>query len=124
VALFAVPPEQYPDKNLLPIAIRCQQIPGDENPIFTPLDGDNWMTAKTVLQMADSNYHELISHLAQTHLFIEPFVLATNRCFTDNHAVKVLLKPHLQGTILINYGAHKKFISTRRPYRLSIKRHY
>ena len=116
VALFAVPPEQYPDKNLLPIAIRCQQIKGDENPIFTPLDGDNWMTAKTVLQMADSNYHELISHLAQTHLFIEPFVLATNICFTDdNHAVKVLLKPHLQGTILINYGAHASLLAQKGP---------
>jgi len=116
LALFTVPPEQYPDKNLLPIAIRCQQLPGDENPIFTPLDGENWMTAKTVLQMADSNYHELISHLAQTHLFIEPFVLATNRCLKDpNHAVRVLLKPHLQGTILINYGAHKYLLAEKGP---------
>jgi arachidonate 15-lipoxygenase len=65
--------------------------------------------------MADSNYHELISHLAQTHLFIEPFVLATNRCFNDNHAVKVLLKPHLQGTILINYGAHANLLAPKGP---------
>lgn len=116
VALFTVPPEQYQDKNLLPIAIRCQQIPGDENPIFTPLDGDNWMTAKTVLQMADSNYHELISHLAQTHLFIEPFVVATNRCFTNlKHPVRVLLKPHLQGTILINYGARASLLAPEGP---------
>ncbi|HIK04959.1 MAG TPA: hypothetical protein IGS40_09610 [Trichormus sp. M33_DOE_039] len=115
VALFAVPPDKYQDKNLLPIAIRCQQTPEDENTIFTPLDGDNWMTAKTVLQMADSNYHELISHLAQTHLFIEPFVLATNRCFQDNHAVRFLLKPHLQGTILINYGAHKLLLAPEGP---------
>jgi arachidonate 15-lipoxygenase len=116
VALFAVPPDKYSDRNLLPIAIRCQQTPGDENPIFTPLDGDNWMTAKTVLQMADSNYHELISHLAQTHLLIEPFVLATNRCFTDpNHQVRLLLKPHLEGTILINYGAHKYLLRKAGP---------
>jgi arachidonate 15-lipoxygenase len=116
IALFAVPPEQYQDRNLRPIAIRCQQVPGDNNPIFTPLDGDNWMTAKTVVQMADSNYHELISHLAQTHLFIEPFVLATNRCFTDkSHPVIVLLKPHLQGTILINYGAHKNLLAPEGP---------
>ncbi len=116
VALFAVPPDKYPDKNLLPIAIRCQQTPGDDNPIFTPLNGDNWMTAKTVLQMADSNYHELISHLAQTHLFIEPFVLATNRCFTDkNHPLRLLLKPHLEGTILINYGAHKRLLAPEGP---------
>ncbi|TVP66536.1 MAG: lipoxygenase [Nodularia sp. (in: Bacteria)] len=111
VALFAVPPDNSQDQNLLPIAIRCQQTPGDENPIFTPLDGENWMTAKTVLQMADSNYHELISHLAQTHLFIEPFVLATNRCFQPDHFVRLLLKPHLEGTILINYGAYTTLLA-------------
>jgi arachidonate 15-lipoxygenase len=117
LALFAVPPDKNTDKNLLPIAIRCQQTPGDENPIFTPTpkEGDNWMTAKTILQMADSNYHELISHLAQTHLFIEPFVLATNRCFTDGHQVRLLLKPHLEGTVLINYGAHKKLLAREGP---------
>ena len=116
VALFAVPPEDYSDRNLRPIAIRCQQTPGDKNPIFTPLDGENWMTAKTILQMADSNYHELISHLAQTHLFIEPFVLATNRCFTNqNHPLRLLLKPHLEGTILINYGAHKRLLAPEGP---------
>jgi arachidonate 15-lipoxygenase len=115
LALFAVPPDKNTDKNLLPIAIRCQQNPGDENPIFTPGKEDNWMTAKTILQMADSNYHELISHLAQTHLFIEPFVLATNRCFTDGHQVKLLLKPHLEGTVLINYGAHKKLLAREGP---------
>lgn len=109
VALFAVPPDKHLDQNLLSIAIRCQQTVGD---IFTPLDGDSWMAAKTVLQMADSNYHELISHLAQTHLFMEPFVLATNRCFTDqNHQVRLLLKPHLEGTILINYGAHNRLLA-------------
>jgi arachidonate 15-lipoxygenase len=112
LALFAVPPDKNVDKNLLPIAIRCQQTPGDEDPIFTPLDNDNWMTAKTILQMADSNYHELISHLVQTHLFIEPFVLATNRCFTkQNHPVKLLLKPHFEGTILVNYGAHELLLA-------------
>jgi arachidonate 15-lipoxygenase len=116
VALFAVPPEDYSDRYLRPIAIRCQHTPGDKNPIFTPLDGENWMTAKTILQMADSNYHELISHLAQTHLFIEPFVLATNRCFTNkNHPLRLLLKPHLEGTILINYGAHKRLLAPAGP---------
>ncbi|MBD2253316.1 lipoxygenase family protein [Nostoc parmelioides] len=115
VALFVVPPDGYLNRNLLPIAIRCQQTPGDDNPIFTPLDGENWMTAKTVLQMADSNYHELFSHLAQTHLFIEPFVLATNRCFDKSHAVRLLLKPHLEGTVLINYGAHKFLLAPEGP---------
>jgi len=116
VALFAVPPDKHQDKNLLPIAIRCQQTPDNDSGIFTPADEDNWMTAKTVLQMANSNYHELISHLAQTHLFIEPFVLATNRCFTDKkHPVRLLLKPHLEGTIFINYNAHKRLLAPEGP---------
>jgi arachidonate 15-lipoxygenase len=115
LALFVVPPDSSQDRNLLPIAICCQQTPGDENVVFTPLDGDNWMTAKTVLQMADSNYHELISHLAQTHLFIEPFVLATNNCLPDDHAVRVLLKPHFEGTIFINYAAHKSLLAPEGP---------
>lgn len=114
VALFAVPPDKHQDQNLLPVAIRCKQASGNDSCIFTPGDGDNWMTAKTVLQMADSNYHELISHLAQTHLFVEPFVLATNRCFADkNHPVRLLLKPHLEGTIFINYNAHKRLLAPK-----------
>ncbi|MBP0034127.1 MAG: hypothetical protein J7524_13325 [Roseofilum sp. Belize BBD 4] len=116
VALFAVPPDKHSDQNLLPVAIRCKQASGNDSCVFTPRDGDNWMTAKTVLQMADSNYHELISHLAQTHLFVEPFVLATNRCFADkNHPVRLLLKPHLEGTIFINYAAHKFLLAPKGP---------
>jgi arachidonate 15-lipoxygenase len=115
LALFIVPPDGSQDRNLLPIAICCQQNSGDKNVVFTPLDGDNWMTAKTVLQMADSNYHELISHLAQTHLFIEPFVLATNNCLPDDHFVRVLLKPHFEGTIFINYAAHKSLLAKEGP---------
>ena len=118
VALFAVPPDKCQNKNLLPIAIRCQKTSGNDSPIFTPLGKDNWMTAKTVLQMADSNYHELISHLGQTHLFIEPFVVATNRCFSNIHPVRLLLKPHLEGTALINYFAAHKLLAPESPLNL------
>jgi arachidonate 15-lipoxygenase len=60
--------------------------------------------------MADSNYHELISHLGRTHLVVEPFVVATN-LLPDNHSLKNLLKPHLEGTVLINYGAHALLVA-------------
>jgi hypothetical protein len=43
--------------------------------------------------------------------FIEPFVIATKRQLPKNHHLRVLLEPHFEGTILINYGAHKLLIA-------------
>jgi arachidonate 15-lipoxygenase len=106
IALFAVPPANSSSRDLVPIAISCQQT------IFTPLETGTWMTAKNILQMADSNYHELVSHLGRTHLVIEPFIVATNH-LPNNHLIKQLLKPHLQGTVLINFGAHKSLIAPK-----------
>jgi len=111
LALFAVPPVGSPSRSLIPVAIQCQQPSVTENPVFTPLNGDNWMVAKTILQMADSNYHETVSHLGRTHLFVEPFVIATKRKLPANHKLRVLLEPHFEGTISINYGAHKTLIA-------------
>ena len=113
LALFAVPPVNSSSRSLIPVAIQCQQPSGSENPpVFTPLDGSNWMVAKTIVNMADSNYHELVSHLGRTHLFVEPFVLATKRKLPAHHKLRILLDPHFEGTILINYGAHKSLIAT------------
>lgn len=113
LALFAVPPVNSSSRSLIPVAIQCQPPSVSENPpVFTPLDGDNWMVAKTIVQMADSNYHELVSHLGRTHLFIEPFVLASKRKLPAHHKLRILLEPHFEGTILINYGAHKTLIAT------------
>ena len=111
LALFAVPPVSSSSRSLIPVAIQCQQTSVSENPVFTPLDGDNWMVAKTIVQMADSNYHELISHLGRTHLLVEPFVLATKRKLPANYQLIILLEPNFEGTILINYGVHKILIA-------------
>ena len=113
LALLAVPPVNSSSRSLIAVAIQCQQPSVSENPpVFTPLDGDNWMIAKTIVNMADSNYHELVSHLGRTHLFVEPFVLATKRKLPAHHKLRILLEPHFEGTILINYGAHKSLIAT------------
>ncbi len=105
LAMFAVPEKGH--KNypyLCPIAIQCFQQPGPNNPIFTPKD-DNWLIAKTIVQIADANFHEAISHLGGTHLFIEPFVIATYRALPENHPLRKLLQPHFEGTLFINWGA-------------------
>ncbi|NER22175.1 MAG: lipoxygenase [Symploca sp. SIO1B1] len=111
LAMFAVPEKghkHYP--HLCPIAIQCFQKPGPNNPIFTPKD-ENWLIAKTIVQIADINFHEAISHLGQTHLFMEPFVLATHRILPENHPLRKLLLPHFEGTLLINWGAQNSLMS-------------
>ncbi len=112
LALFAVPRSSGEYRSLVPVAIQCQQKPGPTNPIFTPPPPGtpkdeqwSWLIAKTIVQIADGNYHELISHLGRTHLLIEPFVIATQRQLAPNHPLGILLRPHFEGTLFINYLA-------------------
>ncbi|MFN9536064.1 MAG: lipoxygenase family protein [Pseudanabaena sp.] len=109
LALFAVP---QGEKSLTAIAIQLGQDP-NTNPIFLRQADEepNWLLAKTVVQIADANYHELISHLGRTHLFIEPFTIATNRQLASNHPLYILLKPHFQGTLAINDAAQSTLVS-------------
>ena len=112
LALFAVPQAGNCPQSLVPIAIQCHQDPSSENPIFTPPPPGtpedrrwSWLIAKTIVQIADANYHELISHLGRTHLLIEPFIIATARELAPNHPLGILLRPHFQGTLFINNAA-------------------
>ncbi|MGB5636371.1 MAG: lipoxygenase family protein [Waterburya sp.] len=112
LALFAVPQAGNCPQSLVPVAIQCHQDPSSENPIFTPPPAGtpeeeqwSWLIAKTIVQIADANYHELISHLGRTHLLIEPFIIATERQLAPNHPLGILLRPHFQGTLFINNAA-------------------
>src|SRR6185295_4867594 len=106
LALFAVPPDgQSRGRSLVPVAIQCGPRPGPDNPIFLPRDGDNWFMAKSIVQVADTNVHQAASHLGRTHLFIEPFVIATHNQLSRTHPLFQLLTPHFEGTLAINEGA-------------------
>lgn len=118
IALFAMEPGDYPGRKLMPVAIQCNQTPSDQNPIFIPpaLDSSisekwGWRIAKLMLQIADGNYHELISHLGRTHLLIEPIVIATHQQLATNHPLHALLTPHFEGTLFINDAAVKGLIN-------------
>jgi arachidonate 15-lipoxygenase len=102
-------------KVLMPVAIQCQQTPGPDNPIFTPDDGPSWMIAKTVVKVADGNHHEAVTHLGRTHLFVEPFVIATRRQLAPNHPLYILLVPHFEGTLSINNMAKGYLVGDRGP---------
>jgi arachidonate 15-lipoxygenase len=115
LALFAVPPG---GSSLVPVAIQCGQDP-DEWPVFTPspvaAEQWGWEMAKLVVQVADGNYHELVAHLARTHLVIEGVAMATHRHLATVHPVWALLVPHFEGTLFINEAAATSLIAPDGP---------
>lgn len=112
LALFAV---DRSTRALCPIAIQCQQTPSEDNPVFTPRDGNGWLIAKTIVEIADGNVHEAVTHLARTHLYIEPFCIATHRHLARRHPLFKLLAPHFEGTLLINNAAAEKLVAPGGP---------
>lgn len=110
LALYAV---DKTTKDLMPVAIQCEQKPGPDNPIYTPKDGFNWMIAKTIVEVADGNFHEAITHLGRTHLLVEPFVVTTHRQLASRHPLYRLLMPHFEGTLNINKSAVEDLIAPK-----------
>ncbi|WP_322025800.1 lipoxygenase family protein [Burkholderia sp. BCC1977] len=107
IALFAIPKG---GTDLTPVAIQCGQDPS-AYPIFLPSPPSSasaywaWQEAKTVVQGAEENYHEMFVHLSRTHYVSEVFAMATNRNLAKTHPLYVLLAPHFEGTLFINEGA-------------------
>lgn len=106
IVILAVPKGQ---KSLMPVAIQMGQDPKSDA-IFTPADGWSWQIAKLFVQGCDGTYQEVICHLGHTHLVVEPFVVATRRCLSENHPIYMLLSPHFVGTMPINSLAFKVLI--------------
>ncbi|XP_078251481.1 polyunsaturated fatty acid 5-lipoxygenase-like, partial [Rhinoraja longicauda] len=101
-----------PMNELLPIAIQISQHPGPECPIFLPSDSElDWRLAKIWVRNADSQVHQLVSHLLRTHLFGEVFCIATLRKLASAHPIFKLLMPHVKYTLHINIAARKLLIS-------------
>jgi arachidonate 15-lipoxygenase len=111
LALFAVPAQGSADRSLRPVAIQCGQTPGPDNPVLRPSDGLAWDVAKAFVSMADGNYHQAISHLGQTHLVLEPIVVAAVRQLSQVHPLSILLTPHFEGTLNINDGAQSTLMA-------------
>jgi arachidonate 15-lipoxygenase len=118
IALFAVEPGTCPNRRLVPVAIQCYQQPAPDNPIFVApsLQASEserwaWQMAKLTVQIADGNYHEFISHLGGTHLWMEPIALSIYRTLPPDHPLGALLRPHIEGTLFINDSAVKGLVN-------------
>ena len=106
IALFVV---RAGNKLPRPVVIQVEQRAGA--PVFGPRDGWPWNLAKLAVQVADGNLHESVAHLGDTHLVVEPFVVATERHLSPDHPLYKLLRPHFEGTIFINNSAHSALIA-------------
>lgn len=118
IAMFAVP-STGTNPRLKAVAIQVGQTPGPTNPVVTPpVQGaphdakaeDAWSKAKIAVQVADGNFHEAVSHLGQTHLVVEAFIMATGNQLSG-HLIKALLWPHFFGTLFINDAAQSKLVT-------------
>jgi arachidonate 15-lipoxygenase len=108
IALFA---RAKSGRSLVPVAIQCGQDPA-LSPMFLRVDDATnaeaywaWQSAKTAVQVADFNYHEMFVHLGRTHLMSEAFAMATQRQLAVAHPLSRLLAPHLEGAMFINEAA-------------------
>ena len=88
---------------LTPVAIQLFQTPGDDNPIFTPSDGEQvWTLVKMWYNNADAAYHEATAHLGDTHFLMDGFCVITNRYLSPSHPLFKLLAPHFLYLLAIN----------------------
>jgi arachidonate 15-lipoxygenase len=53
----------------------------------------------------------MVSHLGRTHLWVEPFAMATERQLAANHPLRLLLRPHFEGTLAINEQAYSRLLA-------------
>lgn len=112
-----------------PIAVFAEPLSGSQfiKPVAVQLGQDSvkselllantpdiyrWQMAKTIVQVADAVHHELIAHLADTHLMMEAFSVATQRNLPEEHPLHKLLAPHFDGTNFINNQAANILILT------------
>ncbi|WP_299496174.1 lipoxygenase family protein [uncultured Shewanella sp.] len=121
MAFFILTPDR---QTLLPVAIQLGQDAKLSRLVVpqavTQQGGEQetdyaWQQAKSVVNDADGNYHELIVHLGRTHLVEEAFTVATHRQLAPQHPINRLLLPHFEGTLFINAAAQSSLIAAKGP---------
>jgi arachidonate 15-lipoxygenase len=112
IALFSWRSLESGDRGeLVPVAIKLD-VPLKDKTIVTPEDESlDWLYAKTCVQIADGNYHELMSHLCRTHFVMEPFAIATGQHLPETHHLGALLRQHFKFMLALSNFARKTLIA-------------
>ena len=101
---------------LVPIAIQINPKEGKASPLLTPFDDSStWFYAKSCVQIADANHHEMSSHLCRTHFVMEPFAVVTPRQLAQNHPLRILLKPHFRFMLANNDLGRQRLVNRGGP---------
>ncbi len=112
-AIFAVPNRGSYNQRLKPIAIKCGSDTTYPWHSASPKRTDpvTWIAAKICIQSTDGYIHELVHHLARTHLLCGIIVCATRRNLSRRHPLFELIVNHSYGTLVINFAAAKTLIN-------------
>jgi len=82
-------------------------------PVYTP-NGPHplrYRMARLFAAVADNQVHEFRYHLGLSHLGMEPVIIAIHNGLPEKHAIRELLRPHLEETIGINFLARQTLIA-------------
>ncbi len=93
----------------MPLSLQWDAANGSPSSFFTPQDGRAWQMAKTVFQVADSNYHGVVLHGTYCHMVVGMVAVCTYRTLAVNHPVRILLHPHFQFTVPIHAATQSVF---------------
>jgi|GEM_PF-6060885 len=88
------------------------QLAGDQPALLRGSIPD-WPKARLFALSALATHHEMVAHLGQTHLLLDPLVVSLHRVLPHGHPVSRLLRPHFEGTIAINYAAHETLVAPK-----------
>ena len=81
-----------------------------DSQVYTPADGNRWLLAKHLYQLADFSYVEMIEHLLKTHLVLQPICVIAKRTISEFHPLGKLLKWHCRGLITTNVNGFPKLM--------------
>lgn len=95
---------------LTPFAIQTGQSP-EGREIYSPKDGWSWRLARSHAQAAANARSGMVSHLALTHLLIEPIAMCVYRNLAPAHPVRNFLQTHIVNTLHINGSAVESLIN-------------
>jgi len=109
IALFVLDKER---KELDILGIQLERTP--DAPVYTKdnSDGNEWLLVKSCLTTADSQMHEWVSHLGNTHLTMEPHIIAIHNTLKKHrHPIYTFVKPLCKDTLLLNWAARQTLSS-------------